>query len=764
MSEPPPISAQHPGQALRSLLPADPNLSLQRALMNGVSHAGLVLMDERGIILELNGAAERAYAASRATMLGQSLGVFLEPHGVAPDTFQRLVEHAHRFGRATLRDVLPTLLDPGVLTRLDRSVSDSGALLFTVSERLEVLAPVLHRSPSDDQLSSLLDAMAEGVVLHGQDGSIVGCNESAQRILGLTEDQLLGRTSVDPRWKVLRADGTEYPGEEHPASIALRSGEPCRDVLMGVSRPSGSLTWIQVHATPVTEPGADRPRAVLVTFADVTARRDAEARLRENVDLLRSVFESAVDAIVVADDRGTIESFNPAAERLFGYAFEEVRGRNVSVLMNEPHRSSHDEYVRRYRETGAKRVIGVGREVEGLRKDGSLVALELGVSELRVGGDIKFAGTLRDITARKQVEEAFIAANEQLQLSVEELERLNREHQTMNAMGELLQNCLAEAEAYTVFRQYVGELFPQLSGCLFTADSGRNILETSVTWGEVTSTEPVFTHDDCWGMRRGQSHAVSDARAGLRCRHVPARYDGAYVCVPVTAQGRTLGMLHVALGPLQRRNRLRPTLEAQERSARMVAEHLALALANLNLRETLRLQAVRDPLTGLYNRRYLDEALERELRRATRTRRALSLMMADVDHFKRINDTFGHEAGDAVLKAVADLIRSRVRFEDVCCRYGGEEFFVILPEAAPTVALGRAEAIREQLKATSFHHHGRAIGPVTLSFGIAAFPVHGDDKDLLLRLADAALYRAKAEGRDRALVATPNSKHPEPEA
>jgi diguanylate cyclase (GGDEF)-like protein len=192
--------------------------------------------------------------------------------------------------------------------------------------------------------------------------------------------------------------------------------------------------------------------------------------------------------------------------------------------------------------------------------------------------------------------------------------------------------------------------------------------------------------------------------------------------------------------------------ETKQRLAVTAAGHIALALANLRLRETLRMQSIRDPLTGLFNRRYMEESLARELRRAARNQRKLGAIMLDLDHFKRFNDTFGHEAGDALLRELGGFLRTRTRREDIACRYGGEEFVVILPEASIEATRQRAERLREEFKHLNVQHRGRSLGAVTLSLGVAVFPEHASTVEDIMRSADRALYRAKAEGRDRVVL------------
>jgi diguanylate cyclase (GGDEF)-like protein len=175
----------------------------------------------------------------------------------------------------------------------------------------------------------------------------------------------------------------------------------------------------------------------------------------------------------------------------------------------------------------------------------------------------------------------------------------------------------------------------------------------------------------------------------------------------------------------------------------------ALALASLRLRQGLREQATRDPLTNLFNRRHMEASLERELRRAERRQRPLGIILLDLDHFKRTNDTLGHDAGDQLLRAVGRFLQTHIRGEDLACRYGGEEFLLILTDSALEDTRRRAEQLREGIKALQAEHDGRPLGPVTASLGVAVFPEHGLTAEAVVRAADVALYQAKADGRDR---------------
>jgi len=198
-------------------------------------------------------------------------------------------------------------------------------------------------------------------------------------------------------------------------------------------------------------------------------------------------------------------------------------------------------------------------------------------------------------------------------------------------------------------------------------------------------------------------------------------------------------------------------MEALVRQASAVAERISLVLANLRVRETLRNQSIRDPLTGLFNRRFMEESLLREVRRAARNKEGVALLMLDLDHFKLFNDTFGHQAGDVLLRGFGDFLNQETRGQDVACRYGGEEFLLVLSGASVDAACKRAELLREGIKHLTVRHAGQVLGRITVSIGVSAFPDHGASVEELVHAADQALYRAKTEGRDRVAVAPPLS-------
>lgn len=330
------------------------------------------------------------------------------------------------------------------------------------------------------------------------------------------------------------------------------------------------------------------------------------------------------------------------------------------------------------------------------------------------------------------------------------LRRLNaqtREIKTLSELDNLLAASEDTKEASAVITNVALALFPESTGALSVLNASRNLYSTLSHWGEQWSGELAFAPNDCWALRRGQEHVSDKSTPSPVCHHLPKELDTPVLCYPLMAQGETLGVLHIAVGPS---GGIEPGIR---RLAAALSEHTSLALANLRLRDALRFQSVRDPLTGLYNRRYLEESLEREIGRAERRQTTVSVLMLDIDHFKRFNDSFGHDAGDYVLKQLGLVMKSFVRKEDIACRYGGEEFTFILPETDQETAQRRAQQFCERVRTLDFRFQDKSLGVVTVSIGVSSYPRHGTLAEGLLAAADSALYRAKKEGRDRIVAA-----------
>lgn len=354
---------------------------------------------------------------------------------------------------------------------------------------------------------------------------------------------------------------------------------------------------------------------------------------------------------------------------------------------------------------------------------------------------------------RGQVQEELSKAHDSLKNSMGELEFRNREAAALSGMADLLQSCFTLEEASGVIASSAQKLFAGFSGAVLVFSASRNVLEAVTTWGGNSPLERVFSPNDCWALRRGRLHHSGSDVGAVRCAHFGSESRLPSLCTPLMAHGETLGILCLVTEPNGSAVDQLPISDLNAKMAVSVAEQAALSFANLKLREKLRYQSIRDPLTGLFNRRYLDESLERELPNALRKNRSLGVIMLDVDRFKKFNDLFGHDAGDTVLRELGDYLGKFVRRGDLACRYGGEEFTLILPESSLEDTRRRAEELRTSFQQLSIKHRDIVLGKVTLSLGVAALPDHGTTAVQLLAAADSALLRAKEQGRDRVLIA-----------
>lgn len=467
-------------------------------------------------------------------------------------------------------------------------------------------------------------------------------------------------------------------------------------------------------------------------------KAESELKLKERL------LDNAGDSIFLHDLEGNFIYVNEVACASRGYEQDELLGKDISVILHPDYAGTREKLL--------KDLLAKGEvifESAHIRKDASVMPVEIHARTINLDHRTLILSVARDITQRKKDQNALQQANTQLQAMVEVANQRNRELTTINSLSEKLQSCLSSAEAYPIISQHAQILFPARAGALFIQDPDNYLVEAAAAWGEPLAGEQVFPNDDCWALRWGRLHWAADSTLGMNCHHVHPSYAGNYLCLPLAAQDETLGLLHVQnLRGFDGEN-----TESLTHLAVTVADHISLALANIRLRETLRYQVVHDPLTELFNRRYLEETLTREIHRVKRKGAPLGVFMLDLDHFKRFNDTYGHEAGDNLLRSVGQFLQVHIRQEDVACRYGGEEFVLILPETPREVVLTRAEEILKSIPQLQIFQRGQVLEGTTVSVGVAIFPEHGTTAEDLLRAADNALYRAKAAGRNQVVVA-----------
>jgi diguanylate cyclase (GGDEF)-like protein/PAS domain S-box-containing protein len=542
--------------------------------------------------------------------------------------------------------------------------------------------------------------------------------------------------------------------------IAMRQG--VRRVVTGLLVLNFGIV-VAMHLSPPTPAQFDKVALLmlvlsavgLIVGSEVSERHRLAIDLNEQTTYLDSLIQNSPLGIAVLDRDGGVELANSAFEKLFQYDRRELASIDIASMgIPDDEATDSAQLIPQIFAGNA-----LQRTVRQRRKDGKLLNLALHGVPLLLNNEVRGAYLIyQDISEQLRANEAQRQHAESLDLLVKELEFRTKQMTVLNEMGALLQCSGSVQEACAVVADYMQKLFPEApSGALYLFRSSRDLVEAAVRWGERDVLAPTFPPDACWSLRRGQPHWSEPSGRGIACQHLTQGSIIECLCVPMVAQGNTIGVLHLEFEGTTRAPNGSGTgtlRESRQQLAISVASHIALSLASLQLRETLREQSIRDPLTRLFNRRFLEESLERELQIASRKKQSLAVLFLDLDHFKRFNDTFGHDAGDIVLQSLADLFRTFFRGTDICCRYGGEEFAIILPESSAQDAVVRADALRAEVKTLRLQYKKQTLGPLSLSVGVAAFPEHALTSDELLKIADRCLYESKARGRDVVTVAS----------
>ncbi len=471
--------------------------------------------------------------------------------------------------------------------------------------------------------------------------------------------------------------------------------------------------------------------------------KERTTELAEANAFMSNIFDNSVDAIGIADHHGFLTNWNKASEELYGYTFAELQGKPAFDLYAD--KDALDKMLMQLRQIGFVKHY----EIDMRKKDGTVFPCSLSIKILRDQSQ-KTIGSVtvaRDLTETKKFLANLQASNAKLQALVSEADERNRYMALLQEMNNFFQSCQTPEETYEAIAHYTPKFFTGYGGALYLLNNSENFFENVASWGETASLDALFGHDECWALRRGRAILVKDPPNSLNCPHVTSALPAGYLCVPLIAQGKELGILHLqslSAEQVDQMQNIEPYTNA-------VAEAMAMALANLKLRESLKNQAIRDGVTGLFNRRYLNETLDRELSRGKRLGTTMGFIMMDLDHFKEYNDIYGHEAGDEMLEALGNLIRWQTRKEDLACRYGGEEFLVIMPGAPLETILERARELHQHVK--QLHLQYRHLHPLTISAGVALYPEHGSNGKEIIRAAEGALHQAKANGRDCVVVA-----------
>ena len=381
---------------------------------------------------------------------------------------------------------------------------------------------------------------------------------------------------------------------------------------------------------------------------------------------------------------------------------------------------------------------------------------------MRKGG---FVVSYTDVTEARQKEKELAqakmtaeAAENAASSSLNDERARKHEARMLSELGEWLQSCKSLEELFDVISRFMAKLFEGSSGELYIYSNSRDVLDGSCSWNS-DALKAHIQPDDCWALRRGRMYKFGAGAVNFTCNHVtdiPADTTASrYICVPIIAHGDTVGLLHIRFDRDSggEQSDLEPFDEGVHRFAIQCSEQISLAIANVKLRDELRDQSTKDPLTGLYNRRYFLERCRTEIGHASRYNHTMGLISLDADNFKMFNDNHGHDAGDIVLRTIAELMTSIFVDGEVVSRFGGEEFSILLPEASRETAMIKAEQLRLAVEQKVIRYGDKALPTITISIGVAMYPAGGTTPLDLLKVADDALYAAKDSGKNCVVLA-----------
>ena len=452
--------------------------------------------------------------------------------------------------------------------------------------------------------------------------------------------------------------------------------------------------------------------------------------------LYRTLIENTTSGIFIQRN-GKFLEVNKALLEVSGYSSDELIGMDVMDTVHPEHREMVAQ-IRSMRLDG--KLSNTRYEVKILTKQGEVRWLNINSVEILYSGQPAILGTAFDVTERRRIED-------NLNRSLKEIQRHDNQMVALNRMNELLLSCNNRNEAYSIITYSVKEMFTPFSGVIAVRKNDESTdLKIVASWGEGDYSCQNSQLSDCWATRQGTPFSSIEHGNSLECQFFPGRPNCSYFCLPMIVRGQTLGLIHVSNGTSYLDEQ---SFQEVKTLATAVGEAIKLALSNLQLHEALLEQAIRDPLTGMFNRRYLDVTLPRELRRNQRNNELMSVAMLDLDNFKKFNDLHGHEAGDTVLKNVGNLLLRFLRSSDIPCRYGGEEFTVVMPASSLIDAHQRLEHFRQNVEQLQVLHRDGQILKVTVSIGIAETKLGETNAIDLLDRADNALYQAKAQGRNQ---------------
>jgi diguanylate cyclase (GGDEF)-like protein/PAS domain S-box-containing protein len=621
---------------------------------------------------------------------------------------------------------------------LEQRVAESTSELRLVNEQLQI--ELFHRDQlaeklivEHDLLQTLMDNIPDTIYFKDTASRFTRINHAQAKVLGIASfTESLGKTDLDFQNSELAR--SFYEEEQR----IIQTGEPLINHVEFNPTPDGNPRWFSATKVPIQDEQGN-VKGIVGVSRDITKQKQSEETLRRSEEQFRLLSWATTDAVWDWDLQTNQIQWGAGLQKVFRYP-SEITETDVGWWHDHIHPEDRDKVMRSMNRALENGMEFWSKEYRFRRADGSYAdIMDRGyILQNETGKPYRMIGAMLDITDRKQAEQTIRHQNEMLSglhYITLDLLRYREVTQLLNALVEFSTAFLDASYAEIMLvdgEALVVKAVTQNQHHLLGQCQGRK--DAPLSWQAFDTHEPAVLSDyTSWQQRHEVYNDFSF--------HAVAVF-------PILNDDECLGVLAVG--------RDKPNYEFspdQIQFGRFFANLTALVLNNAQLRETLHEQSIRDPLTGLFNRRYMEESLKREVSRVTRQLQPMGIVMIDIDRFKRFNDTHGHAAGDALLQNISQFLQSHIRGEDIACRYGGEEFILIMPNASLDTAQQRAEHLRRAVRQLKVEDAGPAHDEITLSLGVAIYPEHGRTMDTVLRAADAALYRAKQQGRDQVAIA-----------
>ncbi len=719
--------------------------SLSRDVIIDKMNEGVIVLDQKDHVHNINSTALSMLGLTERTVKGKTLNDIIAIWPGLAESFR--VPHDFET-EVRINGDAPRILSMRTTNLKDIDGQPTGRMVVwrDITQYRQVEATLRD---SEARFKALFQGAPDAIIITDKNSRILLVNNQSITLFGYPMDELTGTSFeilIPERYR-------EAYFKYQKAFIDEIETRPGISLPLNGLRKNQREIPIEIALSPVKIPSG-----VIFTniIRDLTIRKEAEEQIR-----LQSVaLESAANGILITDCNGYIQWVNPAFTKMTGYTSDDVRGKNPRIFNSGLVPQSVYDNLWKTIQSGN---VWHG-ELINRRKDGIIITEEQTIAPVRdnSGKIAHFIAIKQDITERKRSEDALSKRSDQIA--------------TLNRVMQALSSTLDISKVLDTILREIQQIVPYNSASVWLCKDNnieiiavRGLLDSESIIG---TTLPLFSDDapNTQVVRTRKPLIVGDAyssyksfQTGILAKYMVRGWMG----VPMIIGDRVIGMLAF--------NKKEIDYYTQEQSqfALAFAAQAAIAIENarlytdaqkelaekikaegklLTLQKELEEQAIRDSLTGLYNRRFLDETLSRELSRAERDKYSVSVVLLDLDHFKVFNDTYGHDVGDMMLKQLGKLLTSQVRAGDIACRFGGEEFVVVMPKASLSVARQRANDWRQRFESQILIFEGDVLN-ATLSAGVSVYPMHGTTSEEIIRKADQAMYAAKAAGRNMVITA-----------